>query len=139
LGAAEAALALAVDYAKLRQQFGQPIGAFQAIKHRCADMKLRTKLLGALVLMAALSEREGRSDAAAQIAAARLLAARYALDNAAAGIQIHGAMGFTAECDAHLFLLRAHLIENVGSTAREREVEMAAMPLGLAMNLENCA
>jgi hypothetical protein len=131
LGLAEGALDVAADYAKLRHQFGQPIGSFQAIKHRCADMKVRVQVLGALVLMAALSEHEGRSDAAAQIAAARLLASRYALENAAAGIQIHGAMGFTAECDAHLFLLRAHLLENLGSAAAEREVEMASLPLGL--------
>jgi alkylation response protein AidB-like acyl-CoA dehydrogenase len=129
LGIAEAALDLAVDYAKLRHQFGQPIGAFQAIKHRCADMKLRTKTLNALVLMAALSEQAGQSDAAVQVAAARLLASRHALDNAAAGIQIHGAMGFTAECDAHLFLLRAHLLENLGSSAAEREIAMASLPL----------
>jgi alkylation response protein AidB-like acyl-CoA dehydrogenase len=129
LGIAEAALDLAVEYAKLRQQFGQPIGAFQAIKHRCADMKLRTKTLNALVLMAALAEQAGQSDATVQVAAARLLASRYALDNAAAGIQIHGAMGFTAECDAHLFLLRAHLLENLGSNAAEREIAMASLPL----------
>jgi alkylation response protein AidB-like acyl-CoA dehydrogenase len=129
LGLAEGALDLAVDYAKLRHQFGQPIGSFQAIKHRCADMKVRVKVLSALVLMAALSEHERRGDAALQIAAARLLASRYALENAAAGIQIHGAMGFTAECDAHRFLVRAHLLENLGSTSSEREVEMASLPL----------
>jgi alkylation response protein AidB-like acyl-CoA dehydrogenase len=128
LGIAEGALDLAVGYAKLRRQFGQPIGSFQAIKHRCADMKVRAKLLSALVLMASLSEREGRNDAALQIAAARLLAARYAIENAATGIQIHGAMGFTAECDAHLFLMRAHLLENIGSTSTERELEMASLP-----------
>jgi alkylation response protein AidB-like acyl-CoA dehydrogenase len=128
LGMAEGALDLSVEYAKLRRQFGQPIGSFQAIKHRCADMKVRVKVLAALVLMAALAEQEGHRDAALQVAAARLLASRYALENAAAGIQIHGAMGFSAECDAHLFLLRAHLLENVGSTAAEREVEMASLP-----------
>lgn len=137
LGLAEGALDAAVDYAKIRHQFGQPIGAFQAIKHRCADMKVRTKVLRSLVLMAALSEHEKRSDAAAQIAAARLLASRYAIENAAAGIQIHGAMGFTAECDAHLYLLRAHLLDNVGSTATEREFEMASLPLGLTINMEH--
>jgi alkylation response protein AidB-like acyl-CoA dehydrogenase len=128
LGIAEAALATAVDYAKLRQQFGQPIGAFQAIKHRCADMKLRVDVLASLVTMAALAAREGLADAPVQIAAARLLASRYALENAAAGIQIHGAMGFTAECDAHLFLLRAHLLDTLGGTAAAREAELAGLP-----------
>ncbi len=129
LGLAEGALDLATDYAKLRHQFGQAIGSFQAIKHRCADMKVRVKVLTSLVLMAALSEHEGRGDAALQVTAVRLLASRYAIENAASGIQIHGAMGFTAECDAHLFLLRAHLLENLGSTSTEREVEMASLPL----------
>jgi alkylation response protein AidB-like acyl-CoA dehydrogenase len=91
-------------------------------------MKVRARVLSSLVTMAALSEREGRDDAALQVSAARLLAARYAIENAAAGIQIHGAMGFAAECDAHLFLLRAHLYENIGSTATERELEMASLP-----------
>ncbi len=60
---------------------------------------------------------------------ARLLASRYALENASAGIQIHGAMGFTAECDAHLFLLRAQVFENLGSVAAERDVAMAIISL----------
>lgn len=127
LGMAEQALDAAVDYAKLRQQFGQPIGAFQAIKHRCADMKMRVKVLGSLVPMAALAEQDGQPDAPHQVAAARMLATRYAVENGAAGIQIHGAMGFTAECDAHLFLLRAHLLENLGSTARARDIAFASM------------
>jgi alkylation response protein AidB-like acyl-CoA dehydrogenase len=128
LGIAEAALDLAVDYAKLREQFGQPIGAFQAIKHRCADMAVRVRTLRPLVLMAALAERGGHADAAELIASARLLASRHALDNAAAGIQIHGAMGFTAECDAHRFLLRAHLLDTLGSTPAEREAALAVLP-----------
>ncbi|MET0743894.1 MAG: acyl-CoA dehydrogenase family protein [Microvirga sp.] len=128
LGVAEDAAATAVAYAGIRRQFGRPIGAFQAIKHRCADMAVRVKVLEAQVLMAALSERESRPDATLQVAAARLLASRYALDNAAAGIQIHGAMGFTAECDAHLFLLRARIFENLGSIGAERDAAMASLP-----------
>jgi alkylation response protein AidB-like acyl-CoA dehydrogenase len=128
LGLAEAALDVAVDYAKLRRQFGQAIGSFQAIKHRCADMKVRVKPLAALVTMAGLAVQEGHRDAALQVASARLLAARYAIENASAGIQIHGAMGFTAECDAHLFLLRSHMLEHIGGTITEREAEIASLP-----------
>ena len=129
LGLAQGALELAVDYAKTREQFGQPIGAFQAIKHRCADMKVRTKVLESLLMLAALSEQVGRSDAPLQVAAARLLASGAAIENAAAGIQIHGAMGFTAECHAHLFLLRSHLLRNLGARQDEREIEVATMRL----------
>ncbi len=130
LGLAQAAQETAVDYAKLREQFGQPIGAFQAIKHRCTDMKLRETVLEALVLMAALAERNNEADAAFQIASARLLGSHYAIENGAAGIQIHGAMGYTAECDAHLFVLRAHVLDSIGSTAALREAALAAMDSG---------
>jgi alkylation response protein AidB-like acyl-CoA dehydrogenase len=129
LGTAESARDLAIDYAKVREQFGQPIGAFQAIKHRCSDMKVRTKVLSALVIMAALCEHEDKPDAAAQVTAAALLARSYALENASAGIQIHGAMGFTAECNAHLFLLRSHLLRNLGMTAPDRQIAMVSLPL----------
>lgn len=128
LGVGESAMELAVAYAKTRHQFGQPIGAFQAVKHSCADMKIRVAVLQAQVLLAALSLRERRADAELQITAAGLLAVRYALRNAAAGIQIHGAMGFTAECDAHLYLLRAHLLENIGNTQGRREQLMLTLP-----------
>lgn len=131
LGLAEGALDLAVGYAGVREQFGRPIGAFQAIKHRCADMKVRTRVLGALIALASLSEAGERPDAEAQVAAAALLAPRHARENAAAGVQIHGAMGFTAECDAHLFLLRSHLLRHLGATAEARETAMAQMPLGI--------
>ena len=130
LGLAQEAQETAVAYAKLRTQFGQPIGAFQAIKHRCTDMKLRETVLEALVLMAALAEHNGSEDAALQIASARLLGSRTAIENGAACIQIHGAMGYTAECDAHLFVLRAHVLDSIGSTAAQREKALVSMPAG---------
>jgi alkylation response protein AidB-like acyl-CoA dehydrogenase len=127
LGIAEAAMETAVGYAKVRQQFGQAIGGFQAVKHRCADMSVRCAALRAQVLLAALSEQEGYGDSELQISAAALLASRYALENAAAGIQIHGAIGFTAECDAHLFLLRAHLLEPIGTSLDDRIFDLAML------------
>ncbi len=111
---AEAARDLAVDYAKTREQFGRPIGSFQAIKHRCADMAITARALRAQLGMATLALHGGWPDAGLQVDTCRLLAARTALANAAACIQIHGGMGFTAECDAHLYLLRAHLYEHLG-------------------------
>jgi alkylation response protein AidB-like acyl-CoA dehydrogenase len=129
LGLADGALATAVDYAKLRQQFGQPIGGFQAVKHRCADMKCRVARREAQIAMAALALREQRAEAALQVAAARHLAAPYALENAAACIQIHGGMGFTAECDAHLFLLRAHVMRSIGPQDEDLERQLTGAPL----------
>ena len=120
-GIGQATLAMAVDYAKTREQFGQPIGAFQAIKHQCADMASRAAAAEAQSFFTAVAF--GNSpDIASEVACARMLASRAAIDNARANIQIHGGMGFTAECDAHLFLKRAHLLALLGSNrAAERQ------------------
>jgi alkylation response protein AidB-like acyl-CoA dehydrogenase len=117
LGIAEASRDLAVSYARVRQQFGKPIGAFQAIKHRCADMAIGAGMLSAQLDFAAIALRDGRDDAAFQVAALRLLAPNVALANARACIQIHGGIGFSAEADAHHFLKQAHLLSRLGRAA----------------------
>jgi alkylation response protein AidB-like acyl-CoA dehydrogenase len=114
LGVAEAALQESVNYGKAREQFGQAIGSFQAIKHRCADMALRAEAAYAQVFFAGLSQAGDRPDAVYQIAAARVISAEAALANSRSSIQVHGGMGFTAECDAHVFLKRAHLLGQLG-------------------------
>ncbi len=124
VGIAQAVTDMAVDYAKTREQFGQPIGAFQAIKHMCADMAVRAAAADAQVRYAAVTLGHGGGDG--EIAAARLLASNAALENAKANIQIHGGMGFTAECDAHLFLKRAHLLSSLGSSRRAEERQLMA-------------
>jgi alkylation response protein AidB-like acyl-CoA dehydrogenase len=126
LGIAEAARDMAVAHAGTRRQFGQPIGAFQAVKHRCADMAVRAALLRAQLAFAALATQDGWSDAVFQADACRLLAARDALANARANVQVHGALGFTAECDAHLCVLRAHLLTRLGGPLRAAEDRVLA-------------
>ena len=116
-GIAQATRDMAVAYAATREQFGQPIGAFQAIKHMCADMATRAAAAEAQTFHAAVTFGRGFDDAA-EAAAAVLLAETAALTNAKANIQIHGGMGFTAECDAHLFLKRAHLMASLPGTRR---------------------
>lgn len=126
LGITQATCDMAVAYAKLRKQFGQPIGAFQAIKHCCADMAINAEVLRAQLVMAAIAQRDGWPDVRLQTDACRLLAARHALANARSNIQVHGGIGFTAECDAHLYLLRAHLYEQLGgnsAAAAQRLIE----------------
>jgi alkylation response protein AidB-like acyl-CoA dehydrogenase len=119
-GVAEATLAMAVDYAKTRRQFDQPIGAFQAVKHACADMALRAEAARAQTFYAALALEAGEPRWGDEIAAARLIARRAAIENAKANIQVHGAMGFTQESTAHLYLKRAHLMATLGgSLARD--------------------
>jgi alkylation response protein AidB-like acyl-CoA dehydrogenase len=111
VGVAEAAKDLAVAYAKVREQFGQPIGAFQAIKHACAEMAVQCEVAYAQTFFAGLSVGGGLPDAEFQYAAAGLLAPDAALRNARMGIQIHGAIGFTSDCLAHRYLKRAHLLK----------------------------
>jgi alkylation response protein AidB-like acyl-CoA dehydrogenase len=123
-GIAEASRDLAVDYAGMREQFGQKIGAFQAIKHRCANMALRAEAALSQTVFAALSEASGAADAAHQSGAARIIAGDAALANAAEAIQIHGGIGFTEECHAQRFLKRAHVLARLGGNARRRKLAL---------------
>ncbi|MFF2778162.1 acyl-CoA dehydrogenase family protein [Streptomyces sp. NPDC058052] len=91
----------AVAYAKEREQFGQVIGGFQAVKHLCAGMLVRTELARAAVHAAAVTADP------VEIAGAKLLADDAAVANARDCLQVHGGMGFTWEADVHLHLKRA--------------------------------
>ena len=124
-GLAEGARDMAVEYAKVREQFGRPIGSFQAIKHRCADMAMACEVAICQTAWSAVKVSNGAADAPREVAAARLLAQRAAQDNAAANIQIHGAMGFSAEGGAHHFLKRAVLLQHAGDAAGLREALLA--------------
>ncbi len=112
-GVSRAVCDLAVDYAKVREQFGQPIGAFQAIKHLCADMGLNAYAAEAQVKAAAAAAASTPRDAAFQIAAAAATAMAAARANGSIAIQVHGGIGFTAEADVHVYLKRAHLLSGV--------------------------
>ena len=120
VGMAEATRDMAVDYAKLREQFGRPIGAFQAVKHICADMAIRAEAALCQTSFAALVAHEGKSGIDFHITSAKMVATKAALDNAAQNIQVHGAVGFTAEASAHLFLKRAHVMDQLGGDLRRQ-------------------
>ena len=124
-GLAQSATDLAVEYASQREQFGQPIGSFQAIKHQLADMRVRADAADSQSRVAAVAFGLGGNDSR-EVAAARWLAGNAAIENAKAGIQVHGGMGFTAECDAHLYLKRAHLLSSLGSSRRSEERRLIA-------------
>lgn len=128
LGIAEATRDLAVSYAGVRRQFGKPIGAFQAIKHHCANMAIGAEMLSAQLDMAAIALRDGRDDATFQVAALRLLAPQVALENARLCIQIHGGMGFSAEADTHRFLKQAHVLRLIGDAAPILDLESPMAP-----------
>lgn len=128
VGMSEAVRDMAVAHAGTRMQFGQPIGTFQAIKHRCADMALRSEGAWSQTVYAALGVRERHGDAEFQAVTAKAVSTRAALDGAADNIQVHGGMGFTAEIPAHLFLKRAHLWNQAGGNLRAQHARLAALP-----------
>ncbi|WP_405561605.1 acyl-CoA dehydrogenase family protein [Streptomyces canus] len=101
LGTAARVCELAVQHAGTREQFGQPIGAFQAVKHLCAQMLVRTETARAAVYAAAVTADP------VDVAAARLLADEAAERGARDCLQVHGGMGFTWECEVQLHLKRA--------------------------------
>jgi alkylation response protein AidB-like acyl-CoA dehydrogenase len=112
-GLAAAAAALATEHAKTREQFGKPIGVHQAIKHTCVDMEIAAEAAQAQTLFAAITLASGRSDALLQVLSAATVAGSAAVDNAAAGIQVFGGMGYTFENDMHLYLKRAHVFRHL--------------------------
>jgi alkylation response protein AidB-like acyl-CoA dehydrogenase len=108
-GIAEAVLEMSVAYAGTREQFGRPIGSFQAVKHHCANMAMAARCARDQTTFAAVALDEGRADARMQVECAFSVAGSAALENAGKNIQIHGGMGFSDETDPHLFLKRAQL------------------------------
>ncbi|WP_369390015.1 acyl-CoA dehydrogenase family protein [Streptomyces sp. CG1] len=120
LGTAVRVGELAVQHARTREQFGQPIGAFQAVKHLCADLLVRTETARVAVYAAAVTADP------ADIAAARLLADEAAVHGARDCLQVHGGMGFTWEADVHLHLKRAWVRARRGGGSTESEELLAA-------------
>lgn len=119
LGSAGRTCEMAVQYAREREQFGRPIGAFQAVKHLCAHMLVRTETARAAVYAAALTRDE------TETAGAKLLADDAATRNARDCLQVHGGMGFTWEAEVHLHLKRAWVRAELGRTAAETEEALA--------------
>jgi alkylation response protein AidB-like acyl-CoA dehydrogenase len=112
-GICEATRDESVAYAKEREQFGRPIGSFQAVKHRCADMAVRAEAAASLTFLAALSLQAGVPGADRLVTSAKALASEYAIANSADDIQNHGGTGFTADCRAHRYLARSNLLATV--------------------------
>ncbi|MEZ5441787.1 MAG: acyl-CoA dehydrogenase family protein [Lysobacterales bacterium] len=114
-GIADLACRMAVAYAAERQQFGRPIGSFQAIKHHCANMAMLARSAIDQVCFAAVAVDEARPDAGMQVDCALQVAAVAALRNAATNIQVHGGLGTSDEAHPHRLLKRARLsIELLG-------------------------
>ena len=141
VGIAGEVVRLAVDYAKGREQFGRPIGGFQAIKHLLADALAKTELARSSVHSAAVmldddvvTEREADTLSMSTtemrwraVAGAKLLADEAAIANARTSIQIHGGMGFTWEVPVHLYLKRARLLASSFGNRSELSDMLAAL------------
>ena len=118
VGVAESALALIVEYAKVRETFGRKIGTYQAVRHACADMALRGEAARCQLWSAAAALKERRSDAHAHLDAAQHLANRAAVMNADVDIQLHGGIGVSEEHHAHLLLKHGLLLSRLFGSKR---------------------
>ena len=122
LGLGEAMLAATVSYAKVRHQFGRPIGSFQAVKHACADMQVAIAVSRQLVNAAVQAIAEDRPDAGVAAAMAKSYACTAAVDVAGKAMQLHGGIGYTWESGIHVYLKRATLNRSLfGSPAEHRK------------------
>ena len=122
LGAASVVLDMTVAYAKDRVQFGRPIGGFQAVKHRCADMLVDVEGMRSATYYAAWAVGAGDPDASAAASAAKVWCSDAARRVMGSGLQVHGGIGFTWEHDLHLFLKRSQLDQvSLGDAAFHRD------------------
>jgi alkylation response protein AidB-like acyl-CoA dehydrogenase len=122
LGGAQRALDITVDYTKTRHQFGRPIGSFQALKHRMADLLMEVESLRSAVAYAAAAVADNSEEVPVVASLVKAYASETYFHAAAEMIQMHGGIGFTWEHDAHLFFKRAKSAELfLGDGAYHRE------------------
>jgi alkylation response protein AidB-like acyl-CoA dehydrogenase len=125
LGCSRKAMEMSVEYAKMREQFGQPIGAFQAIKHKCAEMFLEVENSHSAVYYAAWAQDAKSDDAALAASAAKAYVGEAARKVCGEAIQVHGGIGFTWEIDLHLYFKRAKHYELMyGDANHHRELAL---------------
>ena len=111
VGAAEMCLDMSVEYAKVRKQFGRPIGSFQAIKHKCADMLMMIESARSAAFYASALAGQGERDLEEAASSAKAFCSDTFFHCAAENIQIHGGIGFTWEHAAHMYFKRAKAAE----------------------------
>jgi hypothetical protein len=116
LGAGERLLEEAVGYAKQRKQFGRVIGEYQALKHALADVRVALDFARPLVYVAALSLGGGSKDATRDVSAAKVAAADAAYAAARTALQVHGAIGYTAEHDLGLWITKVRALVTAWGT-----------------------
>jgi alkylation response protein AidB-like acyl-CoA dehydrogenase len=125
VGGSERAVRDTVEYVKVRHQFGRPIGSFQAVKHRCAEMQVRLEGSRAGIRHAGTVLVEGGEDLDLLSSVVKVFATRSYFRTAAEMIQLHGGIGFTWEHSAHLHFKRAKFLEILGGTHTELRSSIA--------------
>ena len=130
VGGAQEVLESAVQYAKDRVQFGRPIGSFQAIKHKCADMLLEVESAKSAAYYGMWCASEMNDELPSTASLAKAYCSEAYFHAAAENIQIHGGIGFTWEHDAHLYLKRAKGSEILFGDATAHRARLATQ-LGL--------
>jgi alkylation response protein AidB-like acyl-CoA dehydrogenase len=126
VGIASKALELAIEYAKSREQFGRPIGVYQAVSHQLADTYVETELARSLAYWAAWCVAEGDEQAAVACAAAKSYTADAAVAACERSIQVHGGIGFTWEHVLHTYYKRALWIQAFDGYASKHRAQVAA-------------
>ncbi|MGM9966623.1 MAG: acyl-CoA dehydrogenase family protein [Rummeliibacillus sp.] len=128
VGAMERIVQQASEYANIREQFGNPIGRYQAIKHRIVDMKLDLETTRSLSYYANWALETNAEDCVQAICSARIFSIDAFIKAASHNIQIHGGIGFTEEIDCHLYVKRARFYEHyLGSTEQYYERAIDAL------------
>jgi alkylation response protein AidB-like acyl-CoA dehydrogenase len=123
VGGARRVLEMSVEYAKIRVQFGRPIGSFQAIKHKCADMLLEVESATSAAYAAGEAVDEGSDEAGLLASLAKAYCSDAYFRATAENIQVHGGIGFTWEHPAHLYLRRAKSSQLMfGAPSQHREL-----------------
>jgi alkylation response protein AidB-like acyl-CoA dehydrogenase len=129
-GTAREAITRTVAYDRDRQQFGVPVGSFQAIKHALADLHVAVTLAEHATLYAAHAVDAGLDDAALAVAVAKAKASDAAVDATAAMIQYHGGIGYTWEHEAHFFYKRAKRLAGQLGSATTHRSRIAELTIG---------
>jgi alkylation response protein AidB-like acyl-CoA dehydrogenase len=127
LGVCDRALSMTLDYVKDRKQFGTPVGAFQAVSHRAAEMLLATEKARAAVAYASWAADADPTRLAEAASIAKAAASSAGREVTAAAIQLHGGVGFTWEADVHWLFKRAHVDAQLLGDAKHHRARLAQL------------
>jgi alkylation response protein AidB-like acyl-CoA dehydrogenase len=117
-------LATAVEYVGARRQFGRVIGEYQAIKHALADVRVALDFARPLVHGAARELSSGSTSASRDVSAAKVLASAAAGRAARTALQVHGAIGYTLECDLSIWILKARALVGAWGTPADHRARV---------------